>query len=308
MRSRKIFVVGSTNIDMVVRTTHIPVPGETVLGGAFFMNPGGKGANQAVSVARLGGEIVFVSKIGKDIFGQQSFRLLENEHMDVRYIRQDGERPSGVALITVDQNGENSIVVAPGANAGLSPSDLEPALPEIAAADSLLLQLEIPLTTVDYITRYASEEGVRVILNPAPAAMLPPGLLQHIDILTPNKKEASILSGIDVTDLESAKAAAKAIRDQGVKSVVITLGAAGALILEKDVFHNVPSMKVETVDSTAAGDVFNGALAVALAEGRNLVESVGFACQAAAISVTRPGAQSSIPYRRELSERKKTNP
>ncbi|MCW3089520.1 MAG: ribokinase [Ferruginibacter sp.] len=300
MKSKKIIVVGSTNMDMVVKTTHIPAHGETVLGGSFFMNPGGKGANQAVAVARLGGDVIFISKMGNDVFGKQSFQLFDEEGIDTKYILSDDDLPSGVALITVDDNGENSIVVAPGANANLLPADIERALTEIDQASIILMQLEIPLQTVQFVVQYASSKGVKVILNPAPATLLSSELLRGIDIITPNKTEASMISGIEVTDMETAKGAASAIHQMGVKNVVITMGPLGAMVLENGQFYIVPARLVETVDTTAAGDVFNGALAVFLSEGKELVEAVGFSCEAAAISVTRMGAQSSIPYRNEL--------
>ena len=298
--AKKIIVVGSTNMDMVVKTNHIPVPGETVLAGSFFMNPGGKGANQAVAVARLGGDAVFISKMGNDIFGKQSAQLLNDEGINTFYILSDNDLPSGVALITVDQTGENSIVVASGANANLHPADLENALEEIGRANIILMQLEIPIDTVFFVARYAAGNGVRVILNPAPARELSPELLSHIDIITPNKTEAEMLSGIKVTNIETAKKAAKAIHEKGVKDVVVTMGPLGAVIYQQDKIQVVPAQKMEAIDSTAAGDVFNGALAVALSEGKLLIDAVKFACEAAAISVTRMGAQSSIPYRNEL--------
>jgi ribokinase len=306
MDLKKIIVVGSTNMDMVVKTTHIPVPGETVLGGSFFMNPGGKGANQAVAVARLGGDVIFVSKMGNDVFGKQSFQLLEEEGINTTFIVSDDEVPSGIALITVDDLGQNSIVVAQGANANLMPADIEPALPEIEKCAIVLLQLEIPMATVEYLVAYAAKKEASVILNPAPAARLSDSVLRHVDIITPNESEASILSGIPVTDTESAKKAAQVIHELGVKTVIITLGPLGALVLDQGTFHAIPARKVETVDTTAAGDVFNGGLAVALAEGKNIVEAVGFACEAAGFSVTRMGAQLSIPYRSELIAHKLT--
>jgi ribokinase len=298
--SKRIIVVGSTNMDMVVKTSHIPVPGETVLAGSFFMNPGGKGANQAVAVARLGGDAVFISKMGNDIFGKQSSQLLDEEGINTSYILSDRELPSGVALITVDQSGENSIVVASGANANLHPPDLENALEEIGRANIILMQLEIPIDTVLFVARYAAAHGVRVILNPAPAGELPPELLKHLDMITPNKTEAEMLSGIKVTNIENAKKAARAIHEKGVKNVVVTMGPLGAIIYSDGKIQVVPAQKTEAIDSTAAGDVFNGALAVALSEGKPLTDAVRFACDAAAISVTRMGAQSSIPYRNEL--------
>ena len=304
MENRKIVVVGSSNMDMVVKTDHIPAPGETVLSGSFFMNPGGKGANQAVAVARLGGEALFISKMGNDVFGKQFSRLFSEEGIDIRYILSDEDLPSGVALITVDEAGENSIVVASGANANLHSKDIDGALPAIASASILLVQLEIPMETVDYVVRFAAGKGVKVILNPAPANILSQQLLECVDILTPNIKEASMIAGIDVTDMESAKKAARIICAKGARNVVITMGALGALIHKDGEFSVVPARKVETVDTTAAGDVFNGALAVAVSEGKTLEEAVDIACEAAAISVTRLGAQSSIPYRTELIAKK----
>lgn len=300
MDIKKIVVVGSTNMDMVVKTSHIPVPGETVLGGSFFMNPGGKGANQAVTVARLGGEVHFISKVGNDVFGKQSSQLFEEEGINTFHVLSDDELPSGVALITVDEAGENSIVVASGANGNLYPDDLKDALNEIAGAGFLLMQLEIPMETVRFVARYAAAKGVRVILNPAPANTLSPDLLSCIDIITPNKKEAEMLSGIKVTNIESAKKAAKAICSMGVKNVVVTMGPLGAVVCQEGKTQVIPAQKVEAIDTTAAGDVFNGALAVALSEGKTFPDAVQFASMAAAISVTRMGAQSSIPYRNEF--------
>ena len=300
MDIKKIIVVGSTNMDMVVKTSHIPVPGETVLGGSFFMNPGGKGANQAVTVARLGGDVIFISKVGNDVFGKQSSQLFDEEGINTFHILSDDELPSGVALITVDQSGENSIVVASGANGNLKPRDLKDALEEIANAGFLLMQLEIPLETVQFVACYAASKGVRVILNPAPANTLSPELLNCIDIITPNKTEAEMLSGIKVTNIESAKKAAKAIYGMGVKNVVVTMGALGAVICQEGKTLAIPAQKVDAIDTTAAGDVFNGALAVALSEGKAFPDAVRFASVAAAISVTRMGAQSSIPYRNEF--------
>jgi ribokinase len=304
MENKKIVVVGSSNMDMVVKTDHIPVPGETVLSGSFFMNPGGKGANQAVAIARLGGEVLFVSKMGNDVFGKQFSQLFSDEGIDTRYLLSDEDLPSGVALITVDQAGENSIVVASGANANLMSSDMDGALTQIASAGILLVQLEIPMETVNYVVKFASSKGVKVILNPAPANTLTPELLECIYILTPNKTEASMIAGIEVADIESAKKAAQVICSKGAKNVVVTMGSLGAVICKSGECSVVSARKVETVDTTAAGDVFNGALAVAVSEGKDLEDAVDFACEAAAISVTRLGAQSSIPFRTELIAQK----
>jgi ribokinase len=289
---------------MVVKADHIPAPGETLICGSFLMNPGGKGANQAVSVARLGGESLFICKVGNDVFGKQFTYLFNDEQIDTSFVLSDEDLPSGVALITVDKGGENSIVVASGANANLFAKDIEPALNEIAQASILLVQLEIPMETVHYAVGYAAAQGVRVILNPAPANILSGELLRQVDILTPNEMEAGMISGIRVTDIETAKKAAAVIRDKGVKNVVVTMGRQGALLCDQNGFQLLPAPKVKAIDTTAAGDVFNGALAVALSEGKALEAAVAFACDAAAISVTRLGAQSSIPYRNEIITKK----
>lgn len=300
MDSKKIIVVGSTNMDMVVKTSRIPAPGETVLSGSFFMNPGGKGANQAVAAARLGGEVTFISRIGNDVFGKRSLQLLDDEGINTFYMLSDSELPTGVALITVDQIGENSIVVASGANSNFFPDDVKDALPEITNAGIILLQLEIPLETVHFVTRYAASKGIKVILNPAPAIALDPELLNYLYLITPNQSEAEVISGIKVKNIDDAKEAAKVIHEMGAENVVITLGDMGAVIFQKDKIQVVPAKKVEAIDTTAAGDVFCGALAVALSENKTLEEAVRFASIAASISVTRMGAQSSIPYRNEL--------
>jgi len=300
MKKTKIIVVGSTNIDMVVKSSHIPIPGETVLGGAFLMTPGGKGANQAVAIARLGGDSTFISKVGNDIFGKQSTQLFDEEGIDIKGLLLDQSYPSGVALITVDKFGENSIVVASGANSNLTPDDIKKVLPANSEAKILLMQLEIPIESVKYAAEYAFSKGIRVILNPAPYNASVSDLFGIIDIITPNCSEAEKLTGIKINDFESAKKAAKKINIQGVRNVIITLGKMGALLYEKGIFYQIEAPKINAVDTTAAGDVFNGALAVAIAEEKSLLHAVQFACHAAAISVMRMGAQSSIPYRNDL--------
>lgn len=301
MHSSEVVIVGSTNMDMVVNTDRIPVPGETILANNFFMNPGGKGANQAVAIARLGGKAIFVTKIGNDVFGHQSIQLFDDEGIDTKYILSDTELPSGVALITVDKLGENSIVVAAGANGNLYAADLtENILTEISNAKILLMQLEIPMETVNYLAAFAASKGVKVILNPAPMNEVSVELLKNLYAITPNKTEAELLSGISVNNIEAAKKAVKIICDKGVDNVIITLGSQGALIYESGEYVMVDAEKVQAIDTTAAGDVFNGALVVSLSQGKSLLEATKFACKAAAISVTRIGAQSSIPYRNEL--------
>ncbi len=295
-----IVVVGSTNTDMMVKTSRLPAPGETILGGQFLMNAGGKGANQAVAAARLGGAVTFVAKTGNDVFGKAAVQSFKEEGIDTTYITADSQQPSGVALITVDEKGENCIVVAPGANASLSNTDVKLAAKTIQAATSMLLQLEVPLAVVLSAAEMAAAQGVRTILNPAPACLLPDELWRCITVLTPNEKEAELLSGITISDVETAGKAAAALREKGVASVIITLGAAGALVCDDEGQTLVPAPEVTAVDTTAAGDVFNGALAVALAEGSTLHNATAFAVKAAALSVTRMGAQASAPYRNEV--------
>lgn len=298
---RQILVVGSSNTDMVIKAAHLPRPGETILGGTFFMNPGGKGANQAVAIARLGGSVTFICKTGSDIFGHQSQQLFEEEGINTSYVFSDSGNPSGVALITVDEKAENCIVVASGANANLLPSDLAKAEEAIEQADLILMQLEVPMETVCFVADIAWQKGKKVILNPAPAHPLPADLLRHLYLITPNETEAEMITGVKITDESSAGEAARLLSEMGVQHVIITLGSKGALIYSDGKAEIVPALKVEAVDTTAAGDVFNGALTVALSEGRSLKEAARFACKASAISVTRVGAQSSAPYRNEVN-------
>lgn len=300
MNPKKILVIGSSNTDMVIKTNNFPVPGETILGGRFLMNAGGKGANQAVAAARLGGVVTFVGKIGDDIFGKQAVQQLEDEGINVNFVAVDPDNPSGVAMITVDRKAENTIVVAPGSNGTLSPEDFDKALSELYEAEFVLMQLEIPIPTVEYIARIAAQKQKKVILNPAPAAELSVELLQNLYIITPNETEAELLTKIKVSDESSALKAAEALHQKGVEIVIITMGAAGAFLLASGISELIKAPKVEAVDTTAAGDTFNGALVVALSEGRSIHDSILFANKAAAISVTRIGAQSSVPYRNEV--------
>lgn len=304
---KNIVVIGSSNTDMVVKTSHLPAGGETVLGGTFFMNAGGKGANQAVAAARYGNRVVFVAKTGDDLFGKQVLKSLEQDNIVTDYVFVDKENPSGVALITIDSEAENCIVVAPGANMSLSPADIDVASEEIRNADVLLMQLESPVETVTYAAKMAAEAGVPVILNPAPAPAEPLSeeLLKNLYLITPNRSEASRLSGIEVKDMESAYRAAKAIRDMGPKCVIITLGNEGSLLDDGAMPMRVEALKVEAVDTTAAGDTYNGVLASVIAEGRSLIEAMREANVAAAISVTRMGAQPAAPTREEINEMKK---
>lgn len=296
-----LVVIGSSNTDMIVRVPQIPRPGETLLGGTFSTAAGGKGANQAVSAARAGGRVTLVARLGRDIFGDEAVAGFRREKLDLRYVVRDAKAPSGVALIFVSAHGENSIAVAGGSNSRLTPADVRRAAPAIKAAKGVLLQLETPLETVIAAAKLAKKAGVPVQLNPAPAQALPDELLANVSILTPNETEAAVLTGIEVTDPASAASAAEALRARGVSTVIITLGARGAWVASAAGAGLIPGFAVKAVDSTAAGDTFNGALALRLAEGATLNEAVRFAHAAAAISVTRLGAQPSVPTRAEIN-------
>lgn len=298
--SRKIVVMGSCNTDMVINMERLPLPGETLLGGKFFMNPGGKGANQAVAAARLGGKVLFIAKVGNDPFGVRAVDQYKAEGINTKHVVVDKEHPSGVALILVDAHGENSIAVASGANAHLMPQDIDNARGAIEDGDILLMQLETPLETVEHAALLAKQLGKKVILNPAPAHPLPESLLRNLYMLIANETEAEFISGTKISDMDSVARAADIICGKGVENVVITLGSKGAFVKERGAYHQVQGLKVKAVDATAAGDTFCGALCVALAEGRSITEAVEFANRAAAITVTRMGAQSSLPYRREV--------
>ncbi|MDD8027542.1 MAG: ribokinase [Acidobacteriota bacterium] len=297
----KIVVVGSSNTDMILRLRSLPRPGETVLGGAFAVAAGGKGANQAVGAARAGGDVLLVARIGRDGFGDRAAAGWAADRIRAGGVVRDPDRPSGTALIFVAADGENCIGVAAGANAALSPADVRRAEPAIAAAGAILLSLEVPLNTVMAAALIAVRRGTPVFLNPAPARPLPAGLLKMVSVLTPNEGEAELLTGVRIDGDEAASRAAGRLLRRGVRrAVVITLGRRGAFVAGDGLRRRIAGFRVRAVDSTAAGDIFNGALAVALAEGRPLESAVRFAHAAAAISVTRPGAQPSAPCREEI--------
>jgi ribokinase len=296
----RIVVLGSSNTDMIVKMPRIPRPGETVIGGSFSTAGGGKGANQAVAAARAGGSVAFIARVGNDMFGDTALDNFREAGIDTGHVIRDDTNPSGVALICVDECGENSIAVASGCNANLSTEDVVHARDVITSASVLLMQLEVPLETVMTAAGIASSAGVRVIMNPAPAKELPDELLRHVAILTPNEHEAEFLTGIPVTDETSASKAATILRKRGIGQVLITMGSRGVWFAS-DVFTGmIPAFMVQTLDTTAAGDVFNGVLATGLAEGMALSDAITFANAAAAISVTRLGAQPSAPHRHEI--------
>lgn len=296
----KILVIGSSNMDLVVQVPRCPAAGETLFGSSFTTNYGGKGANQAVAVARIGSGVTFMTKLGNDTFGQQMRQHFSEEGMDLTHILTDAESPTGTALITVEDKGENRIIVVPGANARLTENDVESLSAEINSCRFVLTQLEIPLPTVLRVAEMTSAAGKQLILNPAPARPLPDSLLQKVFLITPNETEAEILTGIRVSDAESARRAALWFREKGVQQIVITMGSQGAFVFTDDFQGMVPAYKVKAIDTTAAGDVFNGALTVALSEGKTTADAARFGCAASALAVMRPGAQSSIPTRTEI--------
>ncbi|UJH67819.1 ribokinase [Allomuricauda sp. SCSIO 65647] len=296
----KITVIGSTNTDMVVKAGHIPRPGETVLGGKFFISLGGKGANQAVAASRMGGTVNFITKVGDDDMGKRAVQHFEEEGINTDYVFSEANTVSGVAMITLNEKGENSIVVAPGANESLAKKHIDKALEEVIGADIILIQLEIPLKTVEYAIALAKRHQRKVILNPAPAQKLSKKVLEGLYMITPNETETEILTGIKIVDEGSARAASNLLRECGVEVVIITMGDHGAFISSEEHTGLVSGKKVEALDTTAAGDTFNGALAVAIAAGKKVKEAVHFANCAAAISVTRLGAQASIPRLGEI--------
>ena len=300
---KKIVVVGSSNTDLIIKVPEIPRPGETLLGGEFMTFPGGKGANQAVAAARAGGDVVFIAAVGDDPYGEEALKGYRLDQINTENIKICKGVPSGIAMITISEKGENAITVASGANALLSPADLEELDEVFHEADYMLIQLETPLETVQKAVELCNKLKTRVILNPAPAAELSDKILEKVSIITPNETEAESLTGVIVSDELSAAEAAEVLHDFGIETVIITLGASGAYLSDRvtSTRSMVPGFSVQAVDTTAAGDVFNGQLAVSLAEGRELERAIVEAHAAAALSVQKLGAQSSIPRREETN-------
>lgn len=292
-----ILVVGSLNADLVVRTPRFPQPGETISGEDLQVIPGGKGANQAVAAARLGANVSILGRVGKDNFGDLLLDNLETNNVNAKHVQRD-DVSTGTAIIVVDDNGQNSIVLSAGANGKVSSSDVEHA--SFSDFSLLLLQLEIPTPTVLSATKLAKENGVRVILNPAPAKELPDELISLIDIIIPNETELSILTGIEVKDIPSAEKAAKRLLDRGAQNVIVTLGSNGVVtVTQKSTLH-IPSFKVNVVDTTAAGDAFIGGFAIALLQNKSLNDAVRYGCVTGALATTKFGAQPSLPTKEEV--------
>jgi ribokinase len=296
-----IVVVGSSNTDMIIKIDRIPKPGETRLGGEFLTAAGGKGANQAVAAAKAGGAVTLIARVGKDMFGERAVAGLVENGVNVNHVLYD-KCPSGVAMIFVGDDGENSIAVSSGANAKLSPADVRKAKAAFAIADVVVMQLESPLNAVQAAADLAAAQDVPVILNPAPAQELSDKLLKKVSIITPNESEAELLTGVKVGSDATCARAADRLLAKGVETVIITLGAKGAFVATRTKKQRVPGFQAKAVDTTAAGDTFNGALAVALAEGMDMIDAVRFANAAASIAVTRYGAQPSAPNRKEIDK------
>lgn len=301
----KIVVVGSFNMDLVVRLPAIPKPGETLLGGVFATYPGGKGSNQAVAAARLGGDVTLIGRVGSDAFGKELLASAHAEGIDTRFVGIDPHAATGVALIQVDAQGQNSIAVASGANFTLTAAEVADAFAQLDGIDVLVMPLETPIDTIVTAAELARRAGARVVLNPAPAQHLSTELLRAVDVLIPNEHETAFMTGIAIHSSQDARQAARQLLRSGPGSVVVTMGSHGALIAEPaqpdPVLTQITAFPVNAVDTTAAGDAFVGALAVMLGEGRSLPETARFASAAAAISVTRVGAQPSLPMRDEVA-------
>lgn len=295
----KIIVVGSSNVDLTARVRRLPLPGETIGGATLLRANGGKGANQAVAAARMGAEVVFLTCLGNDASGEMLSAQFAADGIDTSCIKLSAT-PTGTALIFVDDNAENCIAVAPGSNNDLLPADIDSARSSMVGAEFLLVQLEIPMPTVVRSVELADSLGIKTILNPAPMNPVPEDIFSHIWLITPNQTEAEQLTGVHVSTEEDARKAAGALFAKGVKNVIITMGSKGSMVCTPEDAVFVPSRKVQAVDTTGAGDVYNGALVAALAEGRPIAEAARMATLASSVAVTRMGAQTSAPYRNEI--------
>lgn len=296
---KKICVIGSLNMDLVVNVDNMPKKGQTLIGSDFKEVPGGKGANQAVAMARLGGDVTMIGKVGTDSFGQTLIDALKNDNVNTTYVhKEDG--PTGVAMITVDKNAENSIVVAPGANFKVKENDIDKNIDAIKNSDIVVVQLETPLETIKYALKSAKKLGKYTILNPAPAVKLEDSIIENVDLLTPNETELEILSGVSINCEDDILKAAQTMIEKGVKELIVTLGSKGSLYINKETSMFKKSYKVDAVDTTAAGDSYTGALSVAFSKGENIDVAMDFASRVGALCVTKEGAQSSLPTLEEV--------
>ena len=297
---KKICVIGSLNMDLVVNVDTMPKKGQTLIGRAFKEVPGGKGANQAVAMARLGADIRMIGKVGKDSFGETLINQLKYDKVKTNYIHRE-DCASGVAMITVDKNAENSIVVAPGANFKVLEKDIDKCIEAIDESDIVVLQLETPINTIKYALQKSKELGKYTILNPAPAVKLEDSIIENVDLLTPNETELEILSGVKIENEDDIKKAANVLIEKGVKQLIVTLGSKGSLYIDKDNIKLKKSYKVEAIDTTAAGDSYTGALAVAFAQDKDIDEAMDYASKVGALAVTKEGAQSSLPTMEDVN-------
>ena len=298
-----IYVIGSSNTDMVIKSGYIPKPGETVIGGKFYTFQGGKGANQAVAAAKLGGKVTFVCKVGDDSLGKNSVRKYKDHGINTEFIGVEENEHTGVALIMVDKKGENLISVSSGANSKIKVEDLSFLENKLSNDDIVLTQLEIPTNVVKYLIDICSKKNVKLILNPAPFQLLEDKYLKKIHTITPNITETKYLTGIEIKNIDSSKLAAQKLLDKGIKNVIITMGSNGVFFMSEKQMAHIKAEKVKVLDTTAAGDTFNGALATAFSFDVDLIKSIKFSNAAAALSVTRLGAQDSIPKIKELDEK-----
>jgi ribokinase len=293
--SQNILVIGSANVDLLVKTSRIPAPGETIIGGEYATALGGKGANQAVAAARLGGHVTMVGRVGGDSYGQEILTGLRSDDIVTEYLQVDHQTHTGVAFIIVDEEGQNSIVVSSGANMRVDLTDLERALPAINSADVLVIQLEIPVKVVEHVAALVNAKGGQIVFNPAPANPQCRSILHHVNYLILNESEAEILTGVNIKELSNMKSASEILHRMGAQVVILTLGKEGAFISSKEIETHVPAYPVVPVDTTAAGDAFVGAFAVAISSGKSLIDAVQFACAAGALATTKIGAQPSLP-------------
>ncbi|HLO58654.1 MAG TPA: ribokinase [Bacteroidales bacterium] len=295
----KIWVIGSSNTEMIFRSSVIPAGGESVMGKSFVASPGGRGFNQSIAAARAGGKVVFISRMGNDLYGENMIRELSENHIDVSSLIKDENLPSGISSLVVDDEGKSAITIIPGANMNLSTRDIQHYL-DVQPGDYVLLQLDIPIETVKYASSHAGMKGAKIILNPSPALPVSDELLKSIDILTPDTAQAVALTGITITDERTAELAGRILLERGLKRVIVTLGADGAMVIDNGGAEHVPGFEIKPLDTSVSSDVFNGALAVALSEGKNFYESVLFANAACAVSSSLPGSVSSIPQRPDI--------
>lgn len=296
---KKICVIGSLNMDLVVNVDEMPKKGQTLIGSNFKEVPGGKGANQAVAIARLGGDINMIGKVGDDGFGKTLIHQLKTDNVDTQHVQIEN-CSSGIAMITVDKNAENSIVVAPGANFRVLEEDIDKCIDGIKESDIVVLQLETPLNTIKYALEKSKELDKYTILNPAPAVKLDDEIIKNVDLLTPNETELEILSGVKIKNEEDIKKAAHVMIEKGVKELIVTLGSKGSLYINKEDIKFKKSYKVDAIDTTAAGDSYTGALAVAFSKEQSVDEAMDFASKVGALTVMKEGAQTSLPKLQEV--------